>query len=281
MIDVRRVRRGTISYPAFAYGQDGREISSFDDVREAFGDISDTYDLSMASDVFVLLATIPSRRTHFLQLVDALQIQQTVLPKILLLGDGYATLKQLHEKCLGQGRHAHVEPTPKGAGNRWRWASNLNLPKGSIVISIDDDQIPTPWFVERTAKELRKAASKRALTWAGWDRYKILRAYTTPGYPEMGIEMRTLRSGGAAIYAEDLKGLADHPESDALLGLGGDDDLMVSVHLRRNGVQLFRPAGPAPLFCSLMHHDAAAQHRAKHPHEIEVIRDKLLHEVLA
>lgn len=278
--DQRKIRRMTTQYPDFALVDMGGELvrlGSYDDCLDfarSHQILPSNAKLEFRSDTAILLATIPSRRGFAQKLLECLR-HQTVRCEVLLLGDGYADPKALPNP--NGPTTSRIEPEPQGAGNRWRWLEHLVISKiispDTKIICIDDDMIPTPFFIESCVRVMDEHP-EAAFAWAG-------RTPNTAGWHPLNApvagNLRILCTYAAMIRAKHVVGIGDYPESDLLLGLQGDDELLLSAHLVKQQVHLIRPAGHAQVFCGPTQDDKVAQHNNPRTDVVQKIR-KVLYE---
>lgn len=221
-----------------------------------------------------LIATQPPRKHVCEQLLRCLYAQ-TMRPRVLLIGDGYANSASMPKGPEGLVIRALAFPVRQGAGNRWRQIEQLDLDPEAIIVNIDDDMIASPDCIKSNVGALEAEPRKTAICWCGWrDQF----SWHNLAYPQRG-RVRLWCSCVSALRAGDLQGVSDFHDADMLLGIPGDDELLVTNMLRSRGYEFWRPAGHCQGFSGPSQHDEIAQHMNPRPRELDVVRTRVYAEI--
>lgn len=238
-------------------------------------------------NALVLISSIPERRESLKNLLGDLQ-RQTKLVPVWLFGDGYETRQEFPKPDFGVELEIFRATSPKklGPGNRWLWISRSVqariIHEDTIVINLDDDVRLTPTAIEDTIRQLHVAGTHRdfvhhAVAWAGREAKTLAwlpfaenaRLNRRIGYfPDAVVHVPLFCAAACAIRAKHIKFLEEQPDSELLLGVLGDDELLLADFLRQQGVGVIRPAGMSPISQGVGTYDDFAQF--KKPRSLEV-----------
>lgn len=229
-----------------------------------------------ANRVLVTIATIPQRRESCENLLRALTYQTMPIHVRLILdgyeGHGWPRLPSNQHLSVT----THCSSIQQGAGYRWRLLERIakeSLGHDFIVVNIDDDMLLAPNAIEQTVLELVGRAGgsspkRQAIGWCGFS--------DRPECHELVDEepaiLKHVATHSFAMFVEDIIGIRDVPDADLLLGVQGDDELIVSRILKEKGIEIHRPAGRAPFWNTPAQEDAHAQH--KNPRS-QAVRDAI------
>ncbi len=215
-------------------------------------------------EIVVLITTIPKRWPSLERVLTALANQTRRPDRIFLRLDGYQNdwpeelLKKRRELLAAgiddvvfdySGDDIDDPPPPRGAGWRWRHEAFETLYGSSILFTIDDDLVPAPDFIERTAKLVQ--VENCVVTWHGWDigpnnEWPHGAYFQEAPYD---INCTSLGTGVAAYRWSWLLHLWHHDLAQIAMYAGPhcDDDALLSVYLYENGIRVLRPKGRAPV----------------------------------
>ena len=202
------------------------------------------------SRVLALIATIPARRRSCERLLGELARQSRPPDGLVLVLDGYGdgpypvmTLPIVLE---------HRTPAPSGAGTRWRVVEReleqavapAALTVDDIIVCLDDDfmLVQAPKLVAALADTVQYGGAAAAAM--GRDRAGHQAPPGDRGRGEIiyaagcGLAMRAGELVGVSELAAAVKaGAGVDP-----LGVGGDDDALVSAHLWKRGTRILHTA---------------------------------------
>ncbi len=189
------------------------------------------------SDVSMIIATVPWRAQSLNRLLREVA-QQTIRPghlHVLLDGHRGSWPEGLRfVEWPGLTLHVHRVVPARGAGARWRLAETFC--GGTIIVNLDDDIRISTRFVEKHVKAVERtggAVSSGGYTASG--RMIIC----TQQDPYDG-PLLCAQTGAFSMLAADVRGLSLEPMADRLLGLLGDDEGLLSMHLWKSGVLISR-----------------------------------------
>lgn len=136
-----------------------------------------------------------------------------------------------------------------GAGYRWRHESLNMMHDQDILFTLDDDLVPAPDYLKRTAKII--VTENCAVTWHGWT-VGPENEWPDGAYfkkAPMDLPAVSIGAGVAAFRWGWVKDLAEHPLGPLCLYAGAkcDDDALLALHLWQKGVKVIRPKGDAPV----------------------------------
>jgi len=200
--------------------------------------------------VVVVISSVPWRRANLLALVNDLAVQTLQPAKVLIHFDGYARgeVPDWDDLPYWAQQYGLVTMTrctvPCGPGERWRrLLQHPHVFQNPDVLVLDDDFRIEPGYIERTVAEL--ATHDGAVAWSG-ARLADGDYIDWRGYEPH--ELMSISAGSCALRLAWLRGVTDYEFIDDYFKVGGDDEALVSYHLWRKGVRMWRPSGAAPLF---------------------------------
>ena len=198
--------------------------------------------------------TVPWRAPALTELMRCLAKQTTRAPVTFVL-DGHtpdehdqvaynASALGLYHRCV----EGH------GAGSRWRWASRA--PADVLVLSLDDDMLPGPLYVQTTLAAWGRLGEP--FSWCGdvLDGRTYVRVTAAPAFDQ---RLFNAGAGALCVPAELLRGIEDDPAADRFLGKLGHDEALVSWWLTTHGARLWRPRGAADIREHDLGHDKRSQ----------------------
>lgn len=240
-------------------------------------------------NAIVLISSIPERKESLKNLLGDLQKQTRLVP-IWLFGDGYETKEEFPRP---EG-HIHLEilratsPRKLGPGNRWLWISrsvqSKNIHPDTIVINLDDDVRLSPTAIADTIQWMNFITYPNcAVAWAGreattlaWlpfaENARLDRRQ--PQYSHDIVKVPLFCAAACAIRAQHIEWLEEHEEAGLLLGVLGDDELLLADHLRAQNVTVIRPSGPSPVGQGAGTFDEHAQFKHKRSPEVQAAKKR-------
>ncbi len=198
----------------------------------------------MRPRILVAISSVSWRHDNLLVLLGDLG-QQTLRPDLLQLTlDGYtAEISPGLMAAVGCDMSVQRTKTAQGPGHRWVRVMQ-EQPTDAVVMVIDDDFRIDSHYIERTLHELETAAPGTAVAWSG---ARLSDGeYLSWDSPEPD-ELMSISSGTCAVRRAWLGGLLDYPFVGDYFRVGGDDEALVSYHLWRHGIAMWKPHGVPPL----------------------------------
>ena len=179
----------------------------------------------------VLVATVPWRKASCDRLLEQIAEQDELPERVHLLLDGFSDDDPYPFRPSSLTVSITHYDTAQGAGNRWRYVSQMPW-QPDVLINLDDDTVIPKGFTRRMADEVRKTGD----------------AVCASGYPREGgiylikdphtCEVVCVQTGFFACRTEALRGIDRQPQAEKFLGLLGDDEAFVSAHLWKNHVKM-------------------------------------------
>lgn len=202
--------------------------------------------------ITVGIATLPSRQTNLLHLLDDLAEQSRCPDHVALFLNGWsATERDTFLSTLSQTTRPYTwsydhSETLRGAGVRWYYFSSLTGSPDDLGVVLDDDFRINYRFLALTIPALLEKPEIGMVSWCGHERYRRNRYHGLVNVPK-AVELQIAGAGTSVFRLAAVAGVATHPLAAELLGLGGDDETLVSLWLWLHGWQIFRPKGKPPV----------------------------------
>lgn len=184
----------------------------------------------------VLIASVPERAENLRTLIDDLHAQTRVPDTIVCYLNGYPTLPVL------PGVVRDYSDMRRSAGSRWQYVESPELSKDTILCVIDDD-----FRLERTYLETTIAALTPSVGMVAWTGHPTRTRYHFLESLPRAISLQIGGVGACAVRVGSVRGVTGHPLAPELFGMGGDDELLISLWLRQRNEMIVRPAGKPPI----------------------------------
>jgi len=211
------------------------------------------------SPAHLFVPSVPWRQDALLGIIACLGKQTKKIPVTFIL-DGYDQpgVEKIFTAAASEGldfkiRH-HLEP--RGAGARWLYA--LELSDEYVMLSLDDDMIPGPTYIERTLAAWDRL--QEPLSWSG-DRLST-GTHILPGVDVVeDTRLLTARASTTCFPVKLMRGIENDPAVDRYFGLAGHDEALVSWYMTvKHRVRLWCPKGPSDV---AEHHAASYDPRSQ------------------
>jgi hypothetical protein len=196
------------------------------------------YDARVATDVHVLIASVPWRRRSLNRLLRDVAAQSTLPAYVHLVldGDGAPACELDISPLNWNGVEVSIRVQKPGRGAGSRWSIVDLIPDDHFVCNLDDDiGLPQNYIaMHRGALEKQDAVCSGGYTPDG---HSIFCTRTDTDYEG---PLSCLQAGAFSVRAARLRGLATMPMAAELLGVLGDDEALISAHLWKTGVEVRR-----------------------------------------
>lgn len=193
---------------------------------------------SVASDVHVLIANVPWRRSSLNALLSDVH-NQTIRPAyvhLVLDGDDVPNTSLDLSSLDWDGLQVTIKVNHPGRGAGARWDVALGLPESHYIMNLDDDVRLSSDYIARHREALNKSD---AVCSGGYPSGSNELIMCTQSHAYEG-DISCLQAGAFSARASVLRGLRDMPMADEMLGLRGDDEGLIAAHLWRKGIAVKR-----------------------------------------
>jgi hypothetical protein len=201
--------------------------------------------------VIALVPSVPKRADNLLAILEALRDQTLRPSSIVVFLNGYPFVPRALQSLA---TIIEWSSEPRGPGIRWAYADILGREKRqkeSIVVSLDDDFMIEPTYIEQSVEALIRTGAAM-VSWTG---HHTPRRYLDLAPIEKDVSLWAAGTGTATLWMRHVAGMTNHHWANECLGIAGDEEALLSLWLWQHQLQMVRPAGAPAL-----HHIDALQY---------------------
>lgn len=220
----------------------------------------------MQSGPVILLPTVPRRQKSCATVLRALLRQTTKPYKIIVIYDGPEDDFGSWVSAMPGGPAILFTATPQNRAQHYRWILNETLHPDRIVMTMDDDMIISPRYVERTLDALEALDSDNrrvVVSWGGIDLNLKWRQYHDP---HSACALLRPQSGVMAFRSGLFHGISDTEFSKVSHVRGGSEELPLAWWCDTQMIRIVKPSttevgGGPPLQPARCAFEPEASHR--------------------